>query len=292
MKRVATCDDGFVDFLFEIDEFADERGVFGDDHGGGVRDGGDGAVSAELADDLGEGVDRLGRLDVAEGHHIGNDRIAFGQRVVFIVHIDAAAGRADAAGGEGEDVEIGVLFIRDEDEVFDGGGLFEQFGGLGVGERILLAGILDEGKLGGAGGGGNDHAAAGVLPIETGQGVAAEFRLDDVLDDLVVAERDAGLRAGGIRTGFANGFNAGFAPGAPGAPAAGGHGAGNGDAGRAGVTAADGGTGRRGTAAGVTGAAAGGAVAGCWPVAVTQARRSRMRERWKDMENDCGLRME
>ena len=57
---------GLVDFLLEIDELADERGVFGDDDGGGVGNGGDGAVGTELADDLGEDVHRLGRLDVVE----------------------------------------------------------------------------------------------------------------------------------------------------------------------------------------------------------------------------------
>ena len=54
-----------------------------------------------------------------------------GRAVVFVVNIDTAAGRADAAGGEGEDVEIRVLLVRDEDEAFDGGGLFEEFRGLG-----------------------------------------------------------------------------------------------------------------------------------------------------------------
>ena len=103
-----------------------------------------------------------------------------GSGVVFVVNGDAAAGRADAAGGEGEDVEIRVLGVGDEDEVFDGGGLFQEFGGFGVGERILRAGFLDEGKLGGGGGGGDDHAAAGVFPVESGEGVAAEFGLVDV----------------------------------------------------------------------------------------------------------------
>ena len=68
-----------VDFLFEVDELADQRGVFGDDDGSGIGNGGDGTVGTELADDLGEGIDRFGRLDVAEGHHVGDDRIAIRQ---------------------------------------------------------------------------------------------------------------------------------------------------------------------------------------------------------------------
>jgi hypothetical protein len=40
---------GLIDFFFEVDELADERGVLGDDDGGGVGYGGDGAVGAELA---------------------------------------------------------------------------------------------------------------------------------------------------------------------------------------------------------------------------------------------------
>ena len=92
---------GLVDFLLEIDELADERGVFRNDDGGGVRHSGNGPVSTELADNLGEGIHRLGRLDVAEGHDVGNDGITLRQgigviidKAIFVINIHAAAGGA------------------------------------------------------------------------------------------------------------------------------------------------------------------------------------------------------
>ena len=155
-----------------------------------------------MADDGGEGVHRFGGFDVVEGHHIRNDRIAIGQRVIFVVDIDAASGRAEAAGGECEDIEIRVLRIGHEDEIFDRRGLAQELGGFVEGERVLWACFLDEGKFRIGGGLGNDHPTAGVFAVESGERVAAEFRFDDVFGDCVFAEGDAGLRvgrAGGLR---------------------------------------------------------------------------------------------
>ena len=185
-----------VDFLFEVDQLADERGVFRDDHCRGIRYGGDRTEGAKLADDLSEGVHRFGGLDVAEGHDIRNDRIAIGQRVIFVVDVDAASGWAEAAGGEREYIEIWILPVGHEDEIFDGCGLAQKFGGFGEGERVLRAGFLDEGKFRIGGGLGNNHAAAGVFAVESGERVAAEFWFDDVFADRVFAEGDAGFRVG------------------------------------------------------------------------------------------------
>ena len=191
-----------VDFLFEIDQLADERGVFGDDHGRGVGHGGDRAKGAELADDLSERVHRFGGLDVTQGHHIRDDRIAVGQRIIFVVDIDAAAGRAESAGGEGEHIEIRILGIGHEDEIFDRRSLAQKLGSLVESERVFRAGFLDEGKFRISSGLGNNHAAAGVFAVEAGEGVAAELGFDNVFDDRVFAERNAGFRvgrAGGLR---------------------------------------------------------------------------------------------
>ena len=97
------------------------------------------------------------------------------------------------------------MFVRDENEVLDGGGLFQEFGSFRVGEWVLRAGVLDEGELRGGGGGGDDDAAAGVFAIEPGQGISAEFGFVDGLDDFcfVKAElrlavaRGCSRRAGG-----------------------------------------------------------------------------------------------
>jgi len=147
---------------------------------------------------------------VIEGHHVGDDDVGFRQRGVFVENADVHVGGARAAGGEREDVEIGVLRVLDEDEVFEHGCLAEELGGLGVSKRIFGAGILDEGKLGGGGGGGYDHAAAGVFAVKPSQRIAAKFRLDDVFDDLGVAQncswlgsRRSGLWSAGSRRRFA-----------------------------------------------------------------------------------------
>ena len=84
-----------------------------------------------------------------------------------------------------------------------------------IGERILRAGFLDKGELGGGGGGGDDDAAAGVFAVESGEGVAAEFRLDDVFDDFGFAEVGGVVRARGCSGGCAGG-RLGTAPGDPG----------------------------------------------------------------------------
>jgi len=123
---------GLVDFLFEIDELTDERGVFRNDHRGGVGDGGDGSVGAELADDLGERVDGFGGLDVAERHDVGDDGVALRHGgifvindTIFIVDVHAPAGGADASSGQGENVEIGILFVRHEHEILNDGSDFK-----------------------------------------------------------------------------------------------------------------------------------------------------------------------
>ena len=58
------------------------------------------------------------------------------------------------------------------------------------------SGFLDEGEFGGGGGGGDDHPLAGVFPVESGEGGAAEFRLVDVGDDFRLAEAHRQGRAG------------------------------------------------------------------------------------------------
>ncbi len=186
-----------VDLFFQIDELADERGVFGDDNGGRVGYGGDGAEGTELADDLGEGADRLIWFNVVEVHYVGDHRVALGKGIVLGEDGDAAAGGFKAGGGECKDVEARIGGVRDENEVLDGGGLAQKLRCLGVGEGILGRGWLDEGKLGLGCRGGNNDPAAGVAAVESREVVAGELGLLDGLDDQRVPEFAAGRNGGG-----------------------------------------------------------------------------------------------
>lgn len=134
----------FIDFFFEVDEFADQRGVFGDDDGGGIGGGRDGTEGTELADDLGERVDGFGGFEVAEGHHVGDHGIAFGQLIIIFEGADTDSRGAGATSGEGENIEFGVVGMGDKHEVFEDGCFFEELGGLGEGEGVFGARFLDE----------------------------------------------------------------------------------------------------------------------------------------------------
>ena len=97
------------------------------------------------------------------------------------------------------------MLVGDKDEVLDGGGLFEEFSGLGKGQRLFDAGVLNKAELGGGSSGRNDDAAAGVFPIEASEGVATEFELFDRFGDFGFAQRHHGGRGfcgiGGIGGG-------------------------------------------------------------------------------------------
>lgn len=134
----------FIDLSFDIDELANQGGVFGDDNGGGIAGGGDGTEGPELFDDLGEGADGFIGFDVIQLHEVSDDGIALWEGVVFGVNRNADLGGEDSTAGEREEVEIGIRGVRDENEILDGGGFFEDFGCLGVGERILRCGTHAE----------------------------------------------------------------------------------------------------------------------------------------------------